>query len=82
VAGVSYANEISPEGMKSTAQGLFGAMVSGFGAAVGGFAGGLLIEAIGGRWLFLSAGVFVLASTLLITLARRSRHIPQTQVVK
>jgi PPP family 3-phenylpropionic acid transporter len=72
VAGVAYANEISPEGMKSTAQGLFGAMVSGFGAMVGGLAGGLLLDGIGGRGLFLSAGVVVVVSLLVILLVDRS----------
>jgi PPP family 3-phenylpropionic acid transporter len=71
VAGVAYANEISPEGMKSTAQGLFGAMVSGFGAAVGGLAGGLLLEGIGGQSLFFYTGLFVVASVLVIWLVEK-----------
>lgn len=76
VAGVSYANEISPEGFKSTAQGLFGSMVSGFGAAVGGFTGGLLLDSLGGQGLFLSAGIFVLASLVVILLlGRRQRAV-------
>ena len=74
VAGVSYANEISPEGYKSTAQGLFGSMVSGFGAAVGGFAGGLLLDSLGGQGLFLSAGIFVLASLAVILLIERRQR--------
>jgi PPP family 3-phenylpropionic acid transporter len=77
VAGVAYANEISPEGMKSTAQGLLGAMVSGFGAAVGGLAGGLLIEAIGGQALFLSSGIFVLVSLGTILLLERHHRAAQ-----
>jgi PPP family 3-phenylpropionic acid transporter len=81
VAGVSYANEISPEGMKSTAQGLLGAMVSGFGAAVGGLTGGLLIEAIGGQRLFLSAGIFVLVSLVVILLIERIQRAPQPKGV-
>jgi len=79
VAGVSYANEISPEGMKATAQGLFGATVFGFGAAAGGLAGGLLLGGIGGQGLFLSAGGFVLVSVLAITLVERSQRTPRLQ---
>ena len=81
VAGVTYANEISPEGMKSTAQGLLGAMVTGFGAAVGGLTGGLLIEAIGGQGLFLMAGIFTLVSVLLLSLVKRSPRYSQVQGV-
>jgi PPP family 3-phenylpropionic acid transporter len=81
VAGVTYANEISPEGMKSTAQGLLGAIVSGFGAAVGGLTGGLLIEAIGGRALYLSTGIFVLVSLAVILLIERIQRAPQPKRV-
>jgi MFS transporter, PPP family, 3-phenylpropionic acid transporter len=71
VAGVAYANEISPEGIKSTGQGLFGAMVAGFGSAVGNLAGGLLLGSIGGRGLYLAAGIFVVASLVVILLINR-----------
>ena len=77
VAGVSYANEISPEGMKATAQGLFGAMTVGFGAAAGGLAGGLLLGGISGQGLFLSIGVFTLLSLLVIFLIERTQRAHQ-----
>jgi len=80
VAGVAYANEISPEGIKATGQGLFGAMVAGFGSAMGNLAGGFLLGSIGGRGLFLVAGVFVAASLWVIHLVmhyQQRRALPK-----
>jgi PPP family 3-phenylpropionic acid transporter len=71
VAGVAYADENAPAGMRATAQGLFGALVFGFGAAAGGFLGGLMIAALGGRAMYLVFGVAVLASTACIALVHR-----------
>lgn len=70
VAGVAYADEHAPAGMRATAQGLFGAMVFGFGAAAGGFAGGLILEGWGGRIMYLVFGLIVLVSTACIALFR------------
>lgn len=71
VAGVAYADANAPAGSKSTAQGLFGAMTFGFGAAVGGFVGGLLLASIGGRGMFLVFGVIILAGLALIEGVKR-----------
>jgi PPP family 3-phenylpropionic acid transporter len=72
VAGVSFAYDNAPPGLSATAQGLFGAMIFGFGAAAGGLLGGLLIEAVGGRAMYLVFGLLVLGSlALLAPLERR-----------
>jgi PPP family 3-phenylpropionic acid transporter len=76
VAGVAYADENAPTGMHSTAQGLFGAMVFGFGSASGGFLGGLMLAAWGGRAMYLAFGAGVLTSTAIIALIHRLSRKP------
>ena len=71
LAGVAYADEHAPAGLKSTAQGLFGAMSFGFGAAVGGFLGGLLLESVGGRGMYLVFGFIILGGLVVIEVLKR-----------
>jgi len=71
LAGVTYADENAPEGLKSTAQGLFGAVNFGFGSAASGFIGGILLESIGGRAMFFVFGVGILVLLALVEGTRR-----------
>jgi MFS family permease len=71
VAGVAYADENAPAGLNSTAQGLFGAVMFGIGSAVSGFVGGVLLESIGGRGMFLVFGIMILGGLALIEGIRR-----------
>ncbi len=66
LSGVAYADEHAPAHLKSTAQGLFGAMSFGFGSAVGGLFGGILLDSVGSRGMFLVFGIFILAGLGLI----------------
>jgi MFS transporter, PPP family, 3-phenylpropionic acid transporter len=79
VAAVSYANEIAPEGMKATAQGLVGAMMFGFGAAAGGAMAGLLRQGVGSQVMFLLIGILVLLGVSLIYLLERNQNPAQVK---
>ncbi|HEX9388613.1 MAG TPA: major facilitator superfamily domain-containing protein 6 [Anaerolineales bacterium] len=84
-AGVSYADEHAPAGLKSTAQGLFGAASFGFGSAVSGFVSGLLLESFGGRGMFLVLGIIIFAGLVLAEGIRRffpeKKEVPQAVVI-
>ena len=79
-AAVAYADENAPAGLKSTAQGLSGAMSFGVGAAVSGFLGGLLLESIGGHKMFLVLGIIILAGLALIEGLKRL--FPETSLIQ
>ncbi len=65
-AGVSFADHNSPAGTKSMALGLSSSMIVGFGFALGGLLGGLLLDAIGSRYMFLVMGLVTLAGLVII----------------
>jgi MFS transporter, PPP family, 3-phenylpropionic acid transporter len=85
LAGVSYADQNAPPGLKSTAQGLFGAVTFGVGAAVSGFIAGPLLENIGGRGMFLVFGVIIFAGLGIIEGIKRvfpeKTELPQTAAI-
>jgi PPP family 3-phenylpropionic acid transporter len=69
VAGVSYAAEVAPEGVKATAQGLFSGVAMGLRAAIGAFIGGFLYDSIGAAAMFRWGGVVALLALVFFTLA-------------
>jgi PPP family 3-phenylpropionic acid transporter len=82
MAGVAWANAHAPQGMTATAQGLFGAMIFGFGMAVGGFLGGPLLESLGGRGLYFVFGCIVLVTVVVAALIemRLPKELPATPI--
>jgi MFS transporter, PPP family, 3-phenylpropionic acid transporter len=74
VAGVSYVNEIAPEGLGATAQSLFSSVTMGLGAMVGGFAGGYLYQAVGSGEMFRIAGYAVLLFIFVFVLFGRRKQ--------
>jgi MFS transporter, PPP family, 3-phenylpropionic acid transporter len=71
VAGVSYVCEIAPPGLSSTAQGIFGATVFGFGSAAAGFLGAILLERVGGTGMYAVFGALMLAALVVYLLLER-----------
>jgi PPP family 3-phenylpropionic acid transporter len=77
VAGVSYANENAPVGLSATAQGVFGAMLSGFGSAGGGFLSALLFEKVGGAQMYAIFGALMFVTLIVYLFLERS--LPKVQ---
>jgi len=77
MAGVSYTEENAPPGMSATAQGLFSAVVFGFGTAMGGFLGGTLLENLGGRGMYFVFGAIVLVAVVIVTLIENRMSVKQ-----
>jgi PPP family 3-phenylpropionic acid transporter len=80
VAGVSYANENAPVGLSATAQGVFGAMLFGFGSAGGGFLSALLFERVGGAQMYAIFGAMMFVT--LIVYIFLERRIPKTRYAR
>ncbi len=71
VAGVSYADQVAPPGMKASTQGMFAGTMMGFGAAAGGLLGGMLLERFSASGTFAIVGATVLVSLVVFLLVER-----------
>jgi PPP family 3-phenylpropionic acid transporter len=78
-AGVAYAAESAPPGLGATAQGVFSGLAMGLGAALGAFAGGLLIDAYGMVSLFYFAGIAALIALVIFVTINRDLFRSQLQ---
>lgn len=76
LAGVSYASENAPPGLSATAQGVFGAVFMGVGAATASLLGGILIDGLGAAGMFGAFSLAILASLVIFLVVDRkdTRH--------
>jgi MFS family permease len=81
VAAVNYADDHAPKGYRATAQGLFRAAMGGIGAAIGAFSGGILIENIGAKGMYLVFCLFVILVLAVISFIYRAIPPEQERVL-
>jgi PPP family 3-phenylpropionic acid transporter len=74
IAGVSYADAISPAGLHATAQGLFSGVMMGVGSGVGAFLGGWFYEQAGLVNLFRLAAMIALITGGLMLVLEGGKH--------
>jgi len=70
-AGVHYADQIAPPGMKATTQGMFSGTLMGFGSATGGLLGGILMDHFSPGGMYAFAGTLVLIGLITFLLVER-----------
>ena len=76
MASVYYADQLAPQGMGATAQGLLASVMIGLGNAAGGFFGGLLYDSVGPVSMFRWTAAAVLAAMVVLLAGdRRARRI-------
>ena len=69
IAGVAYVDQLAPNDLKATAQGLFYASF-GIAGVLGGPINGYIFDTLGANWLFLISSVFALGAVGLLWLGR------------
>jgi MFS family permease len=70
VAGVSYAAEIAPPGLGTTAQGLLSGVFMGIATATGAMVGGILFQDYGGSIMYRTMSIAVAISVLIFFVAQ------------
>jgi MFS transporter, PPP family, 3-phenylpropionic acid transporter len=78
-AGVHFADQIAPPGMKATTQGMFSGTLMGFGSAAGGLLGGLLLDRFSAGGMYAFAGTLVLTGLIAFLVIER-RFFPRNGV--
>ncbi len=79
-AGVYFADQVAPPGMKATAQGMFNGTLMGFGAGAGGLLGGVLMDRFSPSTMYAAIGGSVLVGLFVFLLFER--RLSQKQVAE
>ncbi len=75
IAGISYADRLSPGHLKATGQSLFSSTLSGLGGTVGAFAGGFLYDAVGLVTTFQWSALALVVAGLFLLMIQRDKVI-------
>lgn len=70
-AGVYYADQVAPPGLKATTQGMFTTTLMGFGAGAGGFLGGILLDRFSPGGMYAITGAVVLVGLFVFLFFER-----------
>jgi PPP family 3-phenylpropionic acid transporter len=71
-AGVHFADQVAPPGMKATTQGMFSGTLMGFGSAAGGLLGGILLDRFSPGGMYGIIGTLVLIGMVAFLLVERN----------
>jgi PPP family 3-phenylpropionic acid transporter len=71
LSSVQRVDSLVPDGLRSTAQGVFASVTFGLGGLAGNFLGGLLYEPLGMAWLYVAAAAVSAGATLLYAVGSR-----------
>ena len=74
LAAVQSVEGLVPDGLRTTAQGVFASVTFGLGGLVGSLLGGLLYEPMGMRALYLASALVSAAATLLYVMGSRGEQ--------
>jgi MFS transporter, PPP family, 3-phenylpropionic acid transporter len=78
IAGVHFADQVAPPGMKATTQGMFSGTLMGFGAAAGGLLGGILLDSFTPGGMYGITGALVLVGLVaFLVVERKFFHVEE-----
>jgi MFS transporter, PPP family, 3-phenylpropionic acid transporter len=82
IAGIAYADRLSPSHLKTTGQSLFATTFSGVGGTLGGLMGGLLYDAVGAAQTFRLTAVALVVATGVLLFVNRSVRLEEPAITQ